>query len=235
MPVATVNAGREGYIYNSNSGWPDWPSARNDPNGFAAVNYTIPTSNQTGIQVGYVSGRGGPAYYLNRTYFYFDVAAYQGSITSIDLNVDMAGGGTPLAITAAQSTLAFGGNGMSPLAVGEFDINVPTSPPPKYSGTFTNTSGIVTVTLDPVAVADANASGLLIIQLVEEDFDYNDVDPTPFGFAVYNATLNFGFGTNTLDVTYTAGYGNNVNDIATATLGKINDIGTANISEVNDS
>lgn len=236
MPVATVNAGREGYIWNGNSNWPDWPSARNDPNGSAAFNYTFPTPSQFSIQVGYQIGRGGPFYWVTRTYFYFDVTAYQGNITSIDLNVDMAGGGTPLAIVAAKSTLAFGGNGLSALAVGEFDITVPSNPPPKYSGTFTNTAGIQTVTLDPLAVTDANANGFLIMQLVEEDYDYNDVDPTPFGTAVYEASINFANGTNTLDVTYTVpGYGNDVNDVATANIGKINDTGTANISEVNDS
>jgi hypothetical protein len=234
MPTVSVNASREGYIWNGNSSIPVWPDARYDPNGSAAFNYSTPTPTQYGVQVGYAAGRAGDFYWVTRSYFYWNLSAYAGNITAIDMNIDMAGSGTPLLIQPAQSVLAFGGNGGSPLSVGEFDINQPTPPtPPAYGPPFANTTGVVTTTLDPAAVIDANNNGFLIIQLVENDYDYVDVDPTPGGYAVYEAAINFATGNNTLDVTYTSpGYANQVNNVAGASIDEVIGVAKGSIGEI---
>jgi len=235
MPTVSVNASREGYIWNGNSNFPVWFDARNDPNGSAAFNYSSPTPSQYSVQVAYQSGRGGDFYWVTRSYFYWDLSAYAPNITAIDMNIDMAGLGTPLAIQPAQSELAFGSNGSSALVVGEFDINIPTPPsPPAYSNApFSNNAGIVTTTLNATAIADANTNGFLIIQLVEYDYDYPDIDPTPFGYQVYEAAINFATGNNTLDVTYTpAGYANEVIGVAGASISEVIGVAGGSIGEI---
>lgn len=234
MPTVSVNASREGRI--SGPYLPVWFDARNDPTGATAVNRTSPTVDTFAIASEYISSRAGDLYRVTRAYFYWDLSAYAGNITAIDMNIDLVGSGTPLQIQPAQSVLAFGGNGGSSLVTSEFDINQPTPPaPPAYGPPFLNTTGIVTTTLDPAAVTDANNNGFLIIQLDEFDYDYQDQDPTPFGYQQYYAGINFAFGTNTLDVTYTAGYGNAVNGIGTGAFGTIdtvNAVASANIDKV---
>lgn len=236
MPTVSVNASREGKI--TGPYLPVWFDARNELIGSTAQNRTSPTVDSFAIASEYISSRAGDLYRVMRSYFYWDLSSYAPNITAIDMNIDLVGSGTPLQIIPAQSVLAFGGNGGSSLVINEFDINTPTPPsPPAYSASpFTNGSGVVTTTLNPTAITDANNNGFLIIQLVEFDYDYPDFDPTPFGYQQYYAGINFAFGTNTLDVTYTlAGYGNAVNGIGTGAFGTIdtvNAVANANIDKV---
>jgi hypothetical protein len=212
--------------------FPDWPSARFDPAGSSPNNYSTPT-NASGVYVEYGTGRGGDYYTTRRAYFYWDLSSYAPNITAIDMNIELTGVGSPLQIQPAQSTLAFSGNGSAPLQIGEYDITVPSDPPPAYGSTFVNAPGIVTTPLNATAIADANANGFLIIQLVEFDYDYSDIDPTPFGYNVYSAEIRFADGNNTLDVTYTPpGYGNDVNGVTSSNISSVNAVATANISNV---
>jgi hypothetical protein len=232
MPTVSVNASREGTI--AGPYLPVWFDARNDPTGANAINRTSPTVDTFAIASEYISSRAGDQYRVTRAYFYWNLSAYAGNITAIDMNIDLVGSGTPLAIQPAQSVLAFGGNGGSSLVTNEFDINIPTPPsPPAYSASpFTNNAGIVTTTLNPTAITDANNNGFLIIQLVEFDYDYPDNDPTPFGYQQYYAGINFAFGTNTLDVTYTAGYANQVNNVDGADIGEVIGVAGGSIGEI---
>ena len=236
MPTVSVNASREGTIVGQYL--LAWADARNEPIGQVANNRTSPTVDSFAIASEYIASRAGDLYRVTRAYFYWDLSAYAGNITAIEMNIDLVGSGTPLQIQPAQSVLAFGGNGGSSLVTSEFDINVPTPPsPPAYASPFLNTTGIVTITLDPTAITDANNNGFLIIQLDEFDYDYIDQDPTPFGYQQYYAGVNFAFGTNTLDVTYTAvGYQNAVNGIgsgAYADIDAVNAVAGANIDNIN--
>jgi len=230
MATANVNATREAFMFGNQ--FPDWPSARFDPAGAAPNNYSTPT-NATGIYVEYGTNRGGDYYTTRRAYFYWDLSSYAPNITAIDMNIELTGGGSPLLIQPAQSTLAFNGDGSAPLVGGEYDITVPSDPPPSYAAPFLNTAGVVQTGLNATAVSDANSQGFLIVQLIEHDYDYSDVDPTPFGYNIYSAEIRFADGNNTLDITYTPpGYGNIVNGVAAANIVAVNGVATADIVNI---
>lgn len=233
MPTVSVNTSREGKINGTYE--VVWFDGRNQLVGNIAYNLTSPTTDPIAISVEYTINKGVDLYRVIRPYFYWDLSAYAGGITAIDMNIDMVGSGTPLAIQPAQSVLAFGGNGGSSLVTSEFDINQPTPPsPPAYSSSpFLNTSGIVTTTLNSTAINDANNNGFLIIQLDEFDYDWKDIDPTPFGYMNYYAGIVFDFGTNTLDVTYTPpGYANEVIGVAGASISEVIGVAGGSIGEI---
>lgn len=239
MPTVTANWNAKGVIISGLPSGPSYPlnswfATRQVQDGLA-----YQTTFMSNPQIGQVvlSGRGANSYRIGRVFGWVDISAYAPNITGIDLNIPW-GTSTGIndfiicesfAFNNAASTTLTG----TDMAIGtSWDVNVAYS----VQQTYTQNT-IQAVTLNSTAVAAANASGVALnFIIIDYDYDYQNFDPA-FGGVPANYYGEFDYALNaTADITYTIpGYGNEVNDVASANIGKINDTGTANISEVNDS
>lgn len=238
MPTVTANWNAKGVITSGLPGGPlyqiqTWPDARQANDGL--VYQTAMTHNP---QIGQVvlAGRGANSYRIGRVFGWVDVTAYAPNITAIDLNIPW-GASTGINDFIICQSFGFSNGTSTTLSGPDMDINSmwdignPFCAQQTYAASSTQT-----VTLNAQAVAAANSVTNLNFIIIDYDYDYQNLDPA-FGGVPANYYGTFNYSVNaTADITYSSpGYGNDVNDVATANIGKINDTGTANISEVNDS
>lgn len=238
MPTVTANWNAKGVIISGLPSGPlyplnSWFAARQANDGLA---YQTPFMSDPQIGQVVLSGRGANSYRIGRVFGWVDVSAYAPNITDIDLNIPW-GASTGINdfiicqsfgfLNATSTTLS----GPDMDINGSWDIGNPFSIQQTYNQNTTQA-----VTLNAQAVAAANSLGNLNFIIIDYDYDYQDFDPA-FGGVPANYYGDFNYSVNaTADITYSLpGYGNDINDVATANIGKINDTGTANISEVNDS
>lgn len=226
------------------SGQSDWASVRDDEGDLATYNeYTSSTNLADAITVIFNDSRGGPIYETHRTFLVFDVSSITSSGTITNLDLEISGSFNNSANVIVVSASAFGGgSGGSSFTSPDWSSWAPGSPT-DYSSTFTSwaTSSYNSITLNNVAVTASNNDGYLNLAIVEKDYDYDNVDPQgpfPGGLTVSDGAV-FRLGSTPsvhsvrLDITYTAaGYGNTVNGVTSANIGKVGGVATANISKV---
>ena len=225
--MATVYVSETGYAqrYRPES----WSTVRDNAN---ATTVNTATQRSGGaITVFHTAGRGSDAYNVSRSYFYFDTSGITGTISSATLKI--YGYQTSAGDVIAIKSTAFGGDGGTALAASDYSaIDFSTA----YSAELAtwSTSGYNDITLNATATADIKNNNAFIVCLVEYDHDYADSAPsntsiqTGMYFEPYTGTSFDPY----IDYTLATGYGNDVNGVASANIGKVDGVATANIEKI---
>ena len=231
----------DGYIVSSVAG--TWAGARDDTTG-GSINTTSTSYSGFTAVTRFGSRGGGNTYRVIRSFMYFDTSGITGTVSAATIKIRgyLSNDGS---IIAVKST-AFGGDGGTVLATSDLDAITGYSTGSSLAGNATDYSNSITSTSwstsgynDLTGTSDLRAdmqnNNVVIICFMDYTHDYlnNAVGS--------NATLNYGaYYTNYTGtsrdpyIEYTlAGYGNAVNGIAAANIGKINGVAIANIDKVN--
>lgn len=235
MATATVDVDLEGYIEREDTsglGIAWVPVTRDDPTGTFADTRTTALIHE-GTRSSYTIKRGTYYSFNSRSFFFFDLSSIVGTITAATLKVYAGTTGNSVDTVIVEAT------------AWNFDGSVTTLDIPDYSAlafTTSYSSPLITWTasaynsyaLNATAIADMNADGYLNAALITEDYDQKPQAPTlgdDWGVAISYANGSF---PQQLDITYTpAGYGNDVNGVASASIVSINGVATASIVTVN--
>ena len=220
-----------------------WSNARDDTSGTV---YSTEIRSGSFIEVARFASRGGGnTYRITRSFMYFDTSGITGTVSAATIKIrgypDNDG-----SIVALKST-AYGGDGGTALASGDFDA-IPgwttgasaESSVTKYSGTITsgswNTSGYNDLTGNSDLRADMQNNDAVIICFIDYTNDLLNVALTSNGQANLGAFYTDYYGTSLdpyIEYTIATGYGNAVNGVAATNISKINGVATASISKVN--
>jgi len=229
--MATLYASNSGYVrrYETTT----WSNVRGAATG--QVKSDTASYYSSAIRAYHTAGRGSDTYYVGRSYFYFDTSSIDISspaLTGITLNLYGYGSSDSADVVAVKST-AFGGDGGTALSLADFN-NFDTSTP--YSSEYSswNKSGYNSIPLGFTASDDIRNNDYLIICLMEKDHDFDNSAPSS---ADYSAGVYYDPYTGTsrdpyLEYTAAAGYGDNVNGVAAANIGKVKGVATASIGKV---
>ena len=224
--MATINVNRQGAglgVANSN-----FSTARTG--NAASVTDGITGNQNNVVQYFQSSGRGGGTIRFKRVFLYFDTSGITGTLTAA--HIDITGTGTSTSTdgdTIMLKSTAFGEDGGTALATGDFYTRIDYTTPYSTELTSFTHSGNNEYTLTAAALTDIKNDHHFTLAIVEHDADYSNTDT---GNAALDISIAFGT-TITLDYTLATGYGNTVNGVASANIGKINGVATANISKVN--
>lgn len=162
--MPTINAGKTGYIVGTTSN--DFTTARST-GGTATAN---PNFNQNqAIRYTFSSGRGGGDHFITRTYIYFDVSSYTGTISNVVLNVE--GYLDTADVRVVPSANAFGGDGSSNIDVTEFFTGLDFNNPYNDSAASWST-GTNNIPLNSDAATDIQNNNAFILALVQADNDF---------------------------------------------------------------
>ena len=211
--MPTINAGKKGFIYTIAAD-PNFTKQRETGSAIS----TNPTGNEA-IAFSFLrsDSRGGASYKFYRTFIYFDTSTITTTPSAARIEIEGEANGTGDYIIVSSS--AFGGDGQSTLAGGDYFDSLNYSAP--YSSEFTswNTSGTNLLSLNSTALADIENNNYFICAIIDHDYDYNNNSGTG------NITNNHGiaFGTTiALNVTTAAGPANvaAVNGVTAANIGK---------------
>ncbi len=189
-----------------------------------------------------------PKYTLYRSYYYFDFSSV-GNVDSATLSIYGLTHGA-LDCRIVKST-AFGGDGGTALAASDWNAIYGHTSNLTMAGNVTDyaselgtwsTSGYNTFNLNGAAISDLNDDGRLIICLVDADWDYSGYGSNldAISSPVHGDERNGGyFSENTgtskdpkIDYVLSTPYGNTVNGVASANIGKVNGRSTFIIEKV---
>tara|TARA_Y100001938_G_scaffold132569_1_gene190978 strand:- start:634 stop:1302 length:669 start_codon:yes stop_codon:yes gene_type:complete len=220
--MPTINANRQGTATGTVSS--NFNTARTS-------NAASVTDGDTGVftvQYFSSSGRGGGTKRFKRMFLHFDTSSITQTLSSAHIDIDGHISSPDPNDTIMLKSTAFGGDGGTALATTDFfsSIDYGTA----YSNELTSwSSSNNEYTLTAAALADIKNNDNFTLAIVEHDSDFANSDQ---GDGAYDINVNLGV-TITLDYTLAAGYGNAVNGVASANIGKINGVATASISKVN--
>ena len=239
MPIIYADAS-DGYRGKTNQS--TWANARDATS--ATGGSTVSTQSTVFTAVSKGIDRGGSiTYTVYRSFMFFDTSGITGNVASATLSIRGAYANEG-SVIAVKST-AFGGDGGTALSNGDFDAISGWSAGSSLAGSATvygsqiltsswNISGYNNFTATSDLLTDMENNNVVIICFMDYTNDYLNSALTS------NATLNCGafyaeYGGTSLDpkIEYTIGYGNTVNGIAPANIGKINGVGRAFIEKVN--
>jgi hypothetical protein len=180
------------------------------------------------------AGRGGSAYNIYRSFYYFDTSGISGNVTDSSLNI--LGSAAETATVIIIPSTAFGGDGSADIVAGDYD-NI----------TFNATIGNINESWDDglnneLEFADKdNAEGVanaairdqnyFICAVLEYGADYRNNEPG--STVTREAGINYATAAY-LDYTEAAGsgYANKVLGVAAASIGEINSVAIANVGKV---
>lgn len=224
--MPTINAGKKGFIYNS-AGDPNFAKQRETGSAIS----TNPTGNES-IAFSFLrqDDRGSVNYKFYRTFIYFDTSQITSTVSEARINIEGETNNTGDYIIVSSS--AFGGDGQSTLAVGDYfdSIDYTTA----YSAEFTswNVGSNNLLDLNSTALTDIENNDYFICAIIDHDYDYSDNSGTG------NITNNHGiaFGTTiTLTVTTaSAGPANvkTINGVDVTVIGKWNGVDWGGITSI---
>ena len=170
MPTIYADSG-DGMIYSPTT---DWENARDATSG--TVNSTTNATEQEAITVFAFSGRGATTYRVYRSFFYFDTSAITTAVSSATLKLKFLTTRAGSANAIAVASTAFGGDGQTNLADGDFnalDFGTPYTSEIDTSNTSTYTS----ITLNATALSAMQNNDYLIFALINYAYDYNNEPP----------------------------------------------------------
>ena len=231
----------DGVIYKSNQS--SWVNARDATSGTVSLNNQNHQSLTAAARG--PSRSGGIVYSIYRSFFVFDTSGITGTVASAELSI--RGWSTNDGSVIAVKSNAFGGDGGTALASGDFDAIAGWSAGSSLAGSATvygsqilagswNTSGYNDFTATSDLLTDMKNQNVVIICLMDYTNDYLNSALTS------NAYLNCGgylaeYGGTTrdphIDYTLATGYANDFNGVASANIGKVMGVATANIEKVN--
>ena len=235
MATATVNVDLEGYVEREDTGgFPiSWvPVTRDDPTGTYADTRTTALIT-AGTRSAYLLNRGTYIGFNSRSFFFFDLSSIVGTITAATLKVYAGTTGNSVDTVIVEGTAWNFDGSVTTLDLPDYSALAFTTPysSPKLSWTA---SAYNSYALNATAISAMNTNGYLNAALITDDYDYKPQAPTlgdDWGVLISYANGSF---PQQLDITYTpAGYGNDVNGVASDSIVSINGVATADIVTVN--
>ena len=243
-------------IYSSSSGTEDdgyvsidsqssWANARDATSGSYVTDALTNTNNFTRVSRSNTRG-GGIAYGVSRSFLVFDTSGITATVASATLSIRGVGANDG-SVIAVKST-AFGGDGGTSLASGDFNAISGYSSGSSLAGSATiygpqilttswSTSGYNDFTATSDLLTDMQNNNVVIICFMDYTNDYLNSALTSNAYLNCGAYYTEYSGTSrdpkidyTLAVT---GYANDVNGVASANIGKVNGVATASINKVN--
>ena len=192
---------------------------------------------------------GGIVYRVDRIFVYFDTSGITSTPASATFSIQRTTT-QPLGKFKIIKSTAFGGDGQTALASGDFDAFPGFSAGSGMGGNVTdycddtiaasawgtsNDYNDTAITLNSTALSDMASNDFLILAIVDSAFDYKDVDGGPsVSNRLPHYTAAFTGTTRDPKLDYVAaGYGNDVIGVASADIGEINAVATADIAELN--
>ena len=236
--MATVNAGKYGWIYSSSDlGWS--PGVRDHTTGSSMWNQSTST-NINNIRTYYEAGSKGSEWSIVRSFFAFNVTAYQTGYTITDLKLyylpttSTAGsGGAGMKIAIVKSTAQ--GNANADLALTDFnnfDDTVDYALNDGSAGlTWRDLATLQSFDLNATGVTAITGTGYLKLCIMEYIYDYTDTAPTISGTDL-KAYGNFSTVPYLSFTATSTGYGNAVIGVSAANISEVIGVGTADISTV---
>lgn len=170
MPTIYADSG-DGMIYSPTTAWAD---ARGATSG--TVNSTTNATEQEAITVFAFSGRGATTYRVYRSFFYFDTSAITTTVSSATLKLRFGTTRAGSANAIVLKSTAFGGDGQTTLADGDFDALDFETPYTSEIDT-SNTSTYTSITLNATARSNMQTNDYLIFALINHAYDYNNEPP----------------------------------------------------------
>tara|TARA_B100000497_G_scaffold3191_1_gene3476 strand:- start:2011 stop:2712 length:702 start_codon:yes stop_codon:yes gene_type:complete len=231
MPTISISPYSSGGNYAFTTGYRgptnSWTGVRN-----ATTGTGVQQSNP-GIRVSAISGGRGISYNLSRLWMWFDTSAYS-NITDITLNISCLVSPTITFDIQVVEGDGFNNNTNTTLTTAEFNDLDFNNAYLNSTGAWNNIAGLNSYTLNSSAVTDCNANSKLGICVINEQWDYQDVDPYSGISFDFNNYVDFGNPSKTnIAITYTSGYGNEVNGVASGDIGEVNGVSTGDIGEIN--
>tara|TARA_B110000902_G_scaffold249470_1_gene307694 strand:- start:2135 stop:2818 length:684 start_codon:yes stop_codon:yes gene_type:complete len=225
MPVSQVLASQVNSLtYQDNS----WSGCRTNPNGSIQ-----PPPSTRDAWVKKQAGRGGTIYDIARIFTIFDTSAFAGTITAVDLLFSSLGSPNTLMNVIAVESTAYGGSPTGPINISDYGAL-------NWAQTYTAANSIPTAGTGITLTGNANFvslanTGTANIAIINGAYDQQDVDPAgQIWTEIYLDIDEQNLGSTYLSITHTAaGYGNDVNGVASADISSINAVATADIFEVN--
>ena len=226
--MPTVYASNSGYVYRFRT--ESWATVRDNASG--TVKHDNVSHNSFGIRALHTAGRGANSYMISRSYFYFDTSGITGTVSSATLKI--YGVSQSTADVIAIKSTAFGGDGGTAIALADYSaIDFSTA----YSAELAtwSTSGYNDITLNVAAATDMKNNNAFIVCLVEHDHDYANSAVTGnqnFTSGLYYDPVGGTSKDPYIDYVVATGYGNSVNSVASANIGKIDGVATASIEKL---
>ena len=244
-------------IYSSDSGTTDdgwagqqgastWAGARD-----GAGSYSTTSSSASGNAVSVMRAdgrRGSTTYTVFRTFLCFDTSGITGTVSAATIKIH--GYSTNSASVIPVKSTAFGGDGLTGLANGDFDAITGYSAGSSLAGSATDygpqiltsswsTSGYNDFTGTSDLRADMQNNDVVIICLMDYTNDYLNsalASSVTLKCGAYYAEDGSAGTTRDPKIEYTvsaSGYTHDVNGVAAASIGKVNYVATASIGKIN--
>ena len=235
MATATVNVDLEGYVerLDTSGSTISWVSITRDaPTGTLADTRTT-ALNHFGTRSSYTLKRGTYSSFNSRSFFFFDLSSIVGTITAATLKVYAGTTGNSVDTVIVEATAWDTDGSNTTLDIPDYSAlafsEVYSSPLTSWTASAYNSYA-----LNATAISQMNTLGYLNAALITEDYDQTPQAPTlGDDWSVVISYANGSF-PQQLDITYTpAGYGNDVNGVASASIVSINGVATADIVTVN--
>lgn len=190
-----------------------------------------------------LAGRGGGFIFsVTRNFYYFDTSGITGTVGSADIKIHGHGSIATGSAIAVKST-AFGGDGGTALAAGDFNSIVGYSSGASLAGNATdysaaitsgwNNSGYNDLASTAGLRADIQNNDILIVCVMNYTNDYLNSEPSSSAGVGSNFTEASGTSKDPyIEYELATGYGNKVLGVTAGNIAKVDGVATANIEKV---
>jgi hypothetical protein len=185
------------------------------------------TAQNSAVQYFKSTGRGGGTFRYIRSFLQFDSSSITSAVGTAVLNIESEGSSDTADVIVCASD-AFGGASDDLINDDFNNVDFSTAYSSEVS-TWNDNGANNAITLNAAARTAIQNNNSFICAVVDHDSDFQDTDSLA---SDGNTTVGIDFsGTITLVVTL-AGYGNDVNLVASANIGEVNGVATASIDKI---
>ena len=229
-----IYASKNTQIYRYASG--TWSSVRGASAGNASDGGDLDSfspASGTGVRAFHTSGRGSDSYYVGRSFFYFDFSSESGTVTGADIVIHTKG--TPGNDIIFVASDAFGGDGGTAASLNDFnnfDTSTPYTAAVPVGNLDADDENIISLNSD--AISEINTNSRLIVCMMDHTYDFSNSAPSGLNSLtqIYYTQQSGTDKDPYIRYNVATGYGDTVNGVAPANIGKINGVATANIAKV---
>lgn len=220
--MPTINLNKGGRIIGTTD--TTQAAARDEASGTSTAQGT---DEDSAVQYFKSTGRGGGTFRYIRSFLQFDSSSITSAVGSAILNIESEGISDTADVIVCASD-AFGGASDDLINDDFNNVDFSTAYSSEVS-TWNDNGANNAITLNAAARTAIQNNNSFICAVVDHDSDFQDTDSLS---SDGNTTVGIDFsGTITLVVTL-AGYGNDVNLVASANIGEVNGVATASIDKI---
>ena len=220
--MPTINLNKGGRIIGTTD--TTQAAARDEASGTSTAQGT---DEDSAVQYFKSTGRGGGTFRYIRSFLQFDSSSITSAVGSAILNIESEGISDTADVIVCASD-AFGGASDDLINDDFNNVDFSTAYSSEVS-TWNDNGANNAITLNAAARTAIQNNNGFICAVVDHDSDFQDTDSLS---SDGNTTVGIDFsGTITLVVTL-AGYGNDVNLVASANIGEVNGVATASIDKI---